>query len=887
MGYLAKFVRIITRLFFTWALDAIGLYLVSEIYPGLKLMPTSDSNQLEVAAAVALLIGIINFTARPLFLFLMAPFGMMAVFLTGFVINALVLKVAGSILPNLVVSTWMDAAVGAFLLAAMNTVLNAIFPYSDEESFSNAIIEHLASKNKIVYSDHNKRGLLMIEIDGASYWHILKAIKDGKMPVLSRFVEKKGYRLTKVDCGLPSQTSACQAGILFGENSDIPAFRWYIKESHKLIVSSSDAGRIEQQISHGQGLLSGGTSIGNMLDGDASVSLFTLSNLASSADSKEHRQRAADVYLLMIHPYFFMRSLVFSLLEILLELGESLVQLIRNIKPRMNRLTHFYPFVRPAETILLRDMGEYLTGLEIYRGSPVIYWSFVGYDEVAHHSGPWSADAMRTLHRFDKVIGRLEMLIDQKAPISYDLILLSDHGQSNGATFRQRYGYSITSFIRSLLPRDVEVIQVTDDETDDSPFLAIQNELENVQQQRVHRKRGGLFARWRENRKLKQLPRKSILSSDVTVCCSGNLAQIYFCNFSDKITLEQIEAVSPGLVDRIASHEGIGFVAGVDSQHGPVIIGKRGKRNLLTGEVKGEDPLSPYGEVEVRAAQLARLLSFEHAGDLILNSTLYPDGSVAAMEELVGCHGGIGGEQTDAFLLTPAGMEVPEIHSSTEVYSLLKQRRNASAAAAPAEHAMQIAEPQPVKWHFPGWRAAFGSMNQWGEYFLRAAFLDRKAYQQIANEPELTLPGVLIGMLGNTVHASFLFAGFNGWAVAGALGGWLVMTWLIFITARWVGGKGSWGGTLRVTGYAHSVFIFDFLVYFKPIQTIMVAFTSIFFVIGCWIGVAQVHRLRGVRNILFPLAVVLVLVFSVVSFEVLLNGGELTFRSLKAFLLHW
>ena len=36
-------------------------------------------------------------------------------------------------------------------------------------------------------------------------------------------------------------TSACQAGIMFGNNYDIPAYRWYDKSKQKLYVSADDA----------------------------------------------------------------------------------------------------------------------------------------------------------------------------------------------------------------------------------------------------------------------------------------------------------------------------------------------------------------------------------------------------------------------------------------------------------------------------------------------------------------------------------------------------------------------------------------------------------------------------------------------------------------------
>jgi hypothetical protein len=70
-----------------------------------------------------------------------------------------------------------------------------------------------------------------------------------------------------------------------------------------------------------------------------------------------------------------------------------------------------------------------------------------------------------------------------------------------------------------------------------------------------------------------------------------------------------------------------------------------------------------------------------HAGDLWLISTVYPDGTVAALEELVGNHGGLGGEQTDAFIFHPADMEVPETRNATDVFHILNNHRGKPVAA--------------------------------------------------------------------------------------------------------------------------------------------------------------------------------------------------------------
>ena len=172
----------------------------------------------------------------------------------------------------------------------------------------------------------------------------------------------------------------------------------------------------------------------------------------------------------------------------------------------------------------------------------------------------------------------------------------------------------------------------------------------------------------------------------MTAYGSGNLAQVYFDLFPRKITLSELNAAYPGMVDALVQHEGIGLVCGYDDDGRPVALGKGGQRNLHTGEVTGEDPLLPYAPedpngyghatLETRAWQVRRVMDFPHAGDLMVISTVYPDGTVAALEELIGNHGGMGGEQTDAFIFHPPDMAVPPTRNSTDVFHILNGRRD-------------------------------------------------------------------------------------------------------------------------------------------------------------------------------------------------------------------
>ena len=87
--------------------------------------------------------------------------------------------------------------------------------------------------------------------------------------------------------------------------------------------------------------------------------------------------------------------------------------------------------------------------------------------------------------------------------------------------------------------------------------------------------------------------------------------------------------------------------------------GRDGARYLDDDRVVGRDPLAAFGE---RAApEVRRHAELGHVGDLIINSPLYPGtDEVAAYEELVGNHGGLGGWQTQAVLVHPSAWTVDE-----------------------------------------------------------------------------------------------------------------------------------------------------------------------------------------------------------------------------------
>jgi hypothetical protein len=82
-------------------------------------------------------------------------------------------------------------------------------------------------------------------------------------------------------------------------------------------------------------------------------------------------------------------------------------------------------------------------------------------------------------------------------------------------------------------------------------------------------------------------------------------------------------------------------------------------RYLDEDRVEGEDPTALFGPHTIMS--LKREDAMTHAPDLLLLSQYDPEmGEVAAFEELIGSHGGMGGFQNQPFILYPADWSLDE-----------------------------------------------------------------------------------------------------------------------------------------------------------------------------------------------------------------------------------
>ena len=587
-----------------------------------------------------------------------APLILWTAGILGLVANGLILLLAAEIVPGFSVDTLGTAILASLGMTAVSAIVGSILSLDDEAVWRHNVIRKMARRIGSP-EETDVPGVLFLQIDGLSESVLRRAIAEGYLPTIGQWVRSGSHRILGWECDLSSQTGASQAGILHGDNSDMPAFRWYDKEAGKVFTSNrpDDAAEIERQHSNGQGLLvGGGVSRSNVFSGDSPDSLFTFSTIKSGATGS----RGSFSYFLS-DPYAISRLIVLSLADIGREIAASHKARKRRIEPRMKR-GGVYPLLRAATTVMLRDITIYTLLGDIYRGVPSAYADFVGYDEVAHHSGIAAPDAVETLYRLDQQFARLAFAI-KGAPRPYHIVVLSDHGQTQGATFLQRYGQTLSSVVTSLIDGDQNVSE---------PSMSTEGwgNLNGVLSDAIRDEDS------RSSRLLKAVVKRRTVGGDVVlgpsfeaesdadedqdvvVLASGNLGLVSFPNLPGRATFETLAQSYPKLMAGLAGHEGIGFVMVRSEQFGPLAIGRNGIHYLSDDRIEGVDPLAPFGPRT--ADHLRRTDSFKNCPDILVNSFYDPDvDEGAAFEELIGFHGGLGGKQAEPFLLFPRAFPEP------------------------------------------------------------------------------------------------------------------------------------------------------------------------------------------------------------------------------------
>jgi len=639
------------RALLLWLVIALAFWGLAAVVPGI------DVPSFGAVLVTTALIAVLNALLWPLLIRLLLPLTVVTFGLGSLVLNAAIVSISINLVDGSAPG-FLSAVAVAFLLSVGLLVLTPALGIDDDARQLRLVRRRARRVREANRTDIP--GVILFEIDGLAEPVLRRALREGHAPTMARWLEHGTHRIVPWECDLSSQTGASQAGLLLGSNDDMPAFRWYEKESGKTIVSNhgKDAVEVERRRSDGGGLLAvGGASRGNMFSGDAPHCSATMSVLRD-----RERSSAREYFAYFADPYGFTRTIALYLWDVLLELRAARRQRRRG-EEHIGR-GGLYPLMRGAITVVMRDLNVATLLGDIVEGTPVVYSTFVGYDEVAHHSGIEQPDAFAVLKQHDAQLARLERAI-QQAPRPYHLVVLSDHGQSQGRPFRQRYGVELEELVRSAL---------TDGEVYAPP--APDEGLTSV---------GGALTDARDEagpgaRVLARATRDRVVDGDVVlgpnraaveesardasdhaavVLASGGLGLISLPGGKHRLSIAEIESAHPRLISTLASHPGIGFVMVRDDDQGALVLSSGGSRRLSDDHVRGEDPLDGFGPNA--ADHLRRTDGFAHCPDILVNCMYDSEANeVAPFEEFMGSHGGLGGWQSRPFALVPASWSEPE-----------------------------------------------------------------------------------------------------------------------------------------------------------------------------------------------------------------------------------
>jgi hypothetical protein len=464
-----------------------------------------------------------------------------------------------------------------------------------------------------------KRPLLIVHLDGVGHQTLKHAIADGVMPFAGSLLEN-GYRVTPYMPGLPSTTPYAQAGILYGDNADIAGFRWYDKRSGFAVafgIASTFKRVAHRYLGQGRGLLeNGGAAIAACYDGGAERT-FGLS-------FKERHHGGDDSATPVVLGYLANPANLADVgWHLIYATGATLSHYItRRLGGHRPALT--YTLADIAEEIFVHHLTRYAVLGAMRERRRAIYAGFYAYDETAHAFGPDDGFSERMLRHVDHT---LEVLF--KAGAGYEIVVLSDHGQTPCIPFSTRAGgRQLHEVISELAPR-YEV---------------------------------------RDAKGKKTGPKGHQLDGHIVVAASGGLAHVYLAETTGPLELEEVERRCPGLAAGLAQHDGVHFVLARD-RHGCVVIDCDGSRPLDAAD----GLLAVFDDPATLRRQLGRLASFETAGDLMLVGR-FEDGRQVDFENQRGGHGSVGGEQCHPFLLARAelGLETEGVTDANQLHEILR-----------------------------------------------------------------------------------------------------------------------------------------------------------------------------------------------------------------------
>lgn len=467
----------------------------------------------------------------------------------------------------------------------------------------------------------NKK-FLIIHIDGVSFFKLQQAISSGQVPFLAHLL-KKDYKLSQYHSGLPSTTPYAQAGLLYGNNDNIPSFRWFDRDK-KIVVNFGLNSNFDQvstkYFKSCRPLLKGGAAIGACFDGGASQTFGVLYHNPRVSQSYKRRDKL-QCWLYILDPRHTIAWLLHGVYHLLRLNWENLKSQIKSrpVSPK-------YVFSDLFQEIFWHKISEFAVRQAIRAQLPMIFVGFYAFDELGHAFGPHSKFATETLTEIDHSISEVVTFAQQQNE-PYEVLIYSDHGQNLTMPYTLKFNTAFGQLLSDLLPR----------------YQILEHQ-------------GFSFGP------------SSQKSKKIVITYSGGLAHLYFADKPMRLTEKQLNTINPKLLPRLSLLPGVAFILVKDTGQDVIYIqGTRQKLSALT-ESQLSSLVVNTPNLKEAISDLTRLNSFSASGDVIIFSA-YDGKTQINFEQQVGGHACLDREQSTPFFIFNKSFRT--VRSLTELHDQL------------------------------------------------------------------------------------------------------------------------------------------------------------------------------------------------------------------------
>lgn len=446
------------------------------------------------------------------------------------------------------------------------------------------------------------------------------------MPFVEHLITAEGYAVHRYRCGVPSTTPFAQAGIIYGDNSEIPSFRWWDRERQLIVQfgASSTFKKVADKYFKGcEPLTKDGACIAACYPGGAADD-FGIAYQDRSYSQEKGSRSAWNVLLPYLANPIHLGDWVLQTIFVM----ARTVQDVTGARSSGRHPAREYVITDVLEEIFIHHLTRYAVQKAMREGYSPIYAGFYAFDETGHAFGPGDRSCSRALRHVDDTIRK----IASHRKDQYELVVLSDHGQIDTVPFAGAQGRTFGDVLATLLPGF-----------------------------RVQETKGKTYG-----------PPDDTATGHLLVTGSGGLAHLYFLDSSKRLAYGEISARHPGLAQSISRLDQIALIMANDG--GQDVFLKDGQE-FRGAEVK--PLLADYDDPDILLQQLSRLNSFQNAGDLVTFGS-FSAGRQFNFENQGGGHGSIGGEQLHPFVLARQALNIntSRVAGAHELHPILSNLRD-------------------------------------------------------------------------------------------------------------------------------------------------------------------------------------------------------------------